>query len=76
VVSTARRVAGAPNTRLLVCCKAGEHRAPVGGATVLADRIGDLGQAVALIRAARPVAEFLPVYTESLRTYFSGRDRR
>ena len=76
VVSLARRVAGAPNSRLLVCCKAGEHRAPLGGATVLADRIGDLAQAFALIRAARPVAEFLPVYTESLRVYFTGRDRR
>jgi hypothetical protein len=62
-----------PGARLLVCCGAGEHRGPLGGAVVLADLLGDLDEALRRVAAARPVAEFLPAYEQSLRAYWTAR---
>jgi len=61
-----------PEKKLAVCCGAGEHRAPLGGAVALWSMGYSLGEALELIKKSRPVAEFLPVYLNSLRDYLKS----
>ena len=61
-----------PNHRLLICCGAGEHRAPLAGAVALVETGDPIEEAMSKIKAARPVAEFLPVYVASLQRYYDS----
>jgi len=56
-------------TRLFICCRAGEHRAPLGGLVALVVMGYPLDTAGELILKARPIAELLPVYMRSFRAY-------
>lgn len=52
--------------KLLVCCGAGEHRAPLAGVLALVTIGYSLEAAVATVQEARTGAELLPVYISSL----------
>ena len=58
-----------PGRRLLICCGAGEHRAPLGGVVALIVQGHCLESAQRVVEDARPVAELLPPYLSSLREY-------
>lgn len=59
-------------TKLLLCCGAGEHRAPLAGVLALICLGESLESAVASVTKARPVAELLPVYMKSLEAYLAA----
>jgi len=52
--------------KLLVCCGAGEHRAPLAGVLALVTMGYSLDAAAEMVQKARPVAEILPAYRSSL----------
>lgn len=54
------------NARFLLCCAAGEHRAPLAGVLALVLMGYSLDKAVKTIGKARPAAELLPSYQSSL----------
>ena len=55
--------------RLVLCCGAGEHRAPLSGVLALVNMGYSLGASIAMIQKARPAAELLPVYKSSLKAF-------
>jgi len=52
--------------KLLLCCGAGEHRAPLAGVLALVSMGHSLDVAMEMVQKKRPVAELLPVYKSSL----------
>jgi protein-tyrosine phosphatase len=75
LIHTSKEIARNSEHRVLICCGAGEHRAPLAGAVALMTRGFSLEEAIALIRKARPVAEFLPVYVRSLEEYMKSKNQ-
>ena len=63
------------NGKLAICCGAGEHRAPLGGAVALLTMGYSLDDAIEMIKKSRSVAEFLPVYVTSLKNNFKLREK-
>jgi hypothetical protein len=55
--------------KLLLCCGAGEHRAPIGGLAALILLGYLMDDAISEIQKKRPVSEFLPPYVYSLKNY-------
>jgi protein-tyrosine phosphatase len=55
--------------RLFVHCAAGVHRAPMMALAVLASTGWKLGEAMDLIEARRPTADFADVYVDSVERY-------
>jgi protein-tyrosine phosphatase len=62
-----------PEARLYVHCAAGVHRAPMMTLAVLCAMEWELEEAMALIEARRPVADFAEVYVESVRRFLESR---
>jgi hypothetical protein len=63
------------NGKLFICCGAGEHRAPLAGVLALAMMGYPLDTGIMMVQRARPVAELLPVYLTSLRTFLESTNR-
>jgi hypothetical protein len=55
--------------KLLICCGAGEHRAPLGGVVALIVQGESLETASKMVERSHPAAEFLPTYIRSLQKY-------
>jgi hypothetical protein len=66
---------GNHQNKLFICCGAGEHRAPLAGALALTEQGYNIEDAMGLVKKARPVAEFLPVYVESLKKYLDEKEK-
>jgi protein-tyrosine phosphatase len=62
-----------PEARLYVHCAAGVHRAPMMTLAVLCAMEWELEEAMELIEARRPVADFADVYVESVRRFLEAR---
>jgi hypothetical protein len=58
--------------KLLLCCGAGEHRAPIAGIMALVSMGHSLESSIVMIQKARPVAELLPIYKSSLKVFLRG----
>jgi protein-tyrosine phosphatase len=56
-------------TRLLIHCAAGVHRAPMMGLALLCSQGWSVEDAMELITARRPVADFAEVYVESVKAF-------
>lgn len=62
-----------PQSKLYVHCAAGVHRAPMMTLAVLCALDWDFGEAMDLIEARRPVADFAEVYVESVKKFLESR---
>ncbi|HKM47440.1 MAG TPA: dual specificity protein phosphatase [Terriglobales bacterium] len=62
-----------PEARLYVHCAAGVHRAPMMTLAVLCALGWGMDEAMALIEARRPAADFADVYVESVRRFLESR---
>ena len=58
--------------RLLICCGAGEHRAPLAGVLALFILGYSFDTSLSMIQKARPKAELLPVYISSLKEFLKS----
>lgn len=58
-----------PETRVLIHCAAGVHRAPMMALAVLGSMGWELGAAMELIQKRRPVADFADVYVGSVQRF-------
>jgi protein-tyrosine phosphatase len=58
-----------PETKVFIHCAAGVHRAPMMALAVLGSMGWKMGEAMELIRARRPVADFQEVYVRSVREF-------
>jgi len=56
-------------TKVFVHCAAGVHRAPMMTLAILCSLSWDLGDAMRLIEARRPVVDFADVYVNSVKQY-------
>ena len=61
------------HAKFLICCGAGEHRAPLSGVLSLVILGHSFETAVEIVKKARPQAELLPVYMSSLKNYLAHR---
>jgi len=61
------------DAKLFVHCAAGVHRAPMMALALLGSMGWDLEDAMQLIEARRPVADFAEVYVESVEKFLDGR---
>lgn len=68
-VEFARRALDGDGTKLLIHCAAGVHRAPMMALAVLSSLGWSLGEAIQLIEARRPVADFADVYVQSVEKF-------
>jgi protein-tyrosine phosphatase len=68
-VEFARRSLDIPNTKLLIHCAAGVHRAPMMALALLCSLGWQLEQAIRLIEARRPVVDFPDIYVGSVRKF-------
>jgi protein-tyrosine phosphatase len=68
-VEFARRALDEPETKLLIHCAAGVHRAPMMALALLCSLGWTLESAMDLIQARRPVADFPDVYVNSVKGY-------
>jgi protein-tyrosine phosphatase len=68
------RTAMAAEGKLLIHCAAGVHRAPMMAAALLGTMGWDLRDAVRLIEARRPAADFPEVYVRSVEGFLLGRE--
>jgi protein-tyrosine phosphatase len=68
-VEFARRALDEPDTKLLIHCAAGVHRAPMMALALLCSLGWTLESAMDLIQARRPVADFPDVYVNSVKGY-------
>jgi protein-tyrosine phosphatase len=68
-VEFARRALDTANTKLLIHCAAGVHRAPMMTLALLCSLGWQLEQAIRLIEARRPVVDFPDVYVGSVRKF-------
>ena len=68
-VDFARKALEDPAAKLFVHCAAGVHRAPMMALAILCTQGYKLEQAMALVEARRPDAEFVEVYVQSVRDF-------
>lgn len=68
-VEFATRALDVAGTRLYIHCAAGVHRAPMMTLAVLGAMGWDLNEAMELMEARRPVADFADVYVRSVEAY-------
>ncbi len=68
-VEFARRALDEPETKLLIHCAAGVHRAPMMALALLCSLGWSLDSAMDLIQARRPVVDFPDVYVNSVKAY-------
>lgn len=61
-----------PASKLLIHCVAGRHRGPMMTLAVLCALGWDMEEAMRLISDRRPVADWAPVYVDSVRNYLRG----
>jgi hypothetical protein len=61
------------NTKVFIHCAAGVHRAPMMALALLGTMGWDLKEAMELIAARRPVADFAEVYVQSVEGFLSGK---
>jgi len=61
-----------PAAKLFIHCAAGVHRAPMMTLALLGTMGWTLDDAMDLIQRARPVADFAPVYVESVEAFLNG----
>jgi protein-tyrosine phosphatase len=61
-----------PDAKVFIHCAAGVHRAPMMALAVLCKRGCKLEDAMWLIEARRPVADFAEVYVESVKRFLDG----
>jgi len=59
--------------KLFIHCAAGVHRAPMMALAVLCSSGWQLDEAQSAIEDRRPVADFAPVYVDSVRNYLKNR---
>jgi len=60
------------DAKVFIHCAAGVHRAPMMALAVLGSMGWDLEDAMGLIEARRPVADFAEVYVESVKRFLDG----
>jgi len=60
-----------PEAKLFIHCAAGVHRAPMMALAVLGSMGWDVEDAMQLIQARRPVADFADVYVESVERFLN-----
>jgi protein-tyrosine phosphatase len=60
-----------PNSKLFIHCAAGIHRAPMMALALLGSMGWTVEDAMHLIEARRPVADFADVYVQSVRDFLS-----
>ena len=70
-VSFARRALDEPETKVLIHCAAGVHRAPMMTLALLCSLGWTLEAAMDLIQARRPVVDFPDVYVNSVKAYLN-----
>lgn len=68
-VAFARQALEAANTKLLIHCAAGVHRAPMMALAILGSMGWKLGEAMDVIGARRPAVDFADVYVKSVKGY-------
>jgi protein-tyrosine phosphatase len=68
-VAFARQALEIADTKLLVHCAAGVHRAPMMALAILGSMGWKLGQAMDVIESRRPVVDFADVYIDSVKGY-------
>jgi protein-tyrosine phosphatase len=61
------------DSKLLIHCAAGVHRAPMMTLALLCSLSWDLSEAMELIVARRPVADFAEVYVQSVKSFLDKR---
>jgi len=71
-VEFAQKALDDPASKLFIHCAAGIHRAPMMALAVLCTTGFDLEDAIELIQARRPVADFAGVYVESVEAFLRG----
>jgi protein-tyrosine phosphatase len=72
-VSFAEAALEADNTKVYIHCAAGVHRAPMMALALLGTMGWDLNDAMELIEARRPVADFAEVYVQSVEEFLKGK---
>jgi protein-tyrosine phosphatase len=72
-VDFARQALDQDGTKLLVHCAAGVHRAPMMALALLSSLSWKMGEAMELIAARRPVADFNEVYVQSVKNFLEQR---
>ncbi len=75
-VEFAERALELPDSKIFIHCAAGVHRAPMMALAVLGSMGWDLDDAMELIEARRPVADFAEVYVESVEKFLDGKRGR
>ena len=75
-VSFALEALDRPDAKLFVHCAAGVHRAPMMALALLSVMGWPLDEAMDLIEARRPVADFAEVYVRSVEEFLKGRGQR
>ena len=65
----AREALDVPSSKLFVHCAAGVHRGPIMTVAILCSIGWNLEDAIALVEARRPVADFPDVYVDSVKRY-------
>ena len=70
-VDFARSALEKPEAKLFIHCAAGVHRAPMMALAVLGSMGWDVEDAMQLIEARRPVADFADVYVESVESFLN-----
>lgn len=68
-VAFAQSALDEPQTKLFIHCAAGVHRAPMMALALLCSLGWDLGEAMELIQARRPVVDFPDVYLNSVENF-------
>jgi protein-tyrosine phosphatase len=72
-VDFVERALDEPETKVFIHCAAGVHRAPMMALAVLGVMGWKLGEAMELIQARRPVADFQDVYVRSVEGFLGKR---
>jgi protein-tyrosine phosphatase len=72
-VDFAQQALEQPESKLLIHCAAGVHRAPLMALALLCCLDWKLGEAMELIQTRRPVVDFPDVYVNSLKSFLSRR---
>ena len=74
-VDFAEAALSSDGAKLFVHCAAGVHRAPMMTLAILGSMGWKVDDAMQLIEAQRPVADFAGVYVQSVENFLDGRDR-
>jgi protein-tyrosine phosphatase len=72
-VEFAQAALGEPENKLFIHCAAGVHRAPMMALALLGSMGWTVDDAMDLIEARRPVADFAEVYVQSVERFLDGR---